>query len=227
MFIVLALIFWGPKSSSIIAVLSGDEENGELEKLKLENDRLRAKLAALETVEKDFFPQEIRGVRAFVYSRYFFNLRDVLVVNKGADDGLRLGQAVVLGGQKDDAANYRTAPVLIGRIKEVFKDHAVFETIYDPRWQSAVRIGETGIDALLIGGNEPKAALIPKGVSLDIGAPVYSASPEFPYGLAVGRVKSIRESADGLFKEAVIEFPYDIQRIRTVLILDYATENRR
>ena len=92
-------------------------------------------------------------------------------------------------------------------------------TVFDTGWQSAVRVGPRGVDALFKGGNEPILALVEKNAGLLEGDIIYTAAPGFPYGLPLGEVREPRLAADQLFKEAKVSFPYETGKLRTVLVL--------
>ena len=174
--------------------------------LNQENQKLKAELAELKIIKSQIPDKPALYLRAIVYSRYPMNFKNEFLVNAGRRDGITVGSAVTLN------------KVLIGKTEKVFDDTALVETIFDGRFQSPVRIGDWGFSALLQGGSLPKAVLIPQKAEIKQGDIIYSASPDFPYGLTVGEVAAIRPSADKLFLEATINFAYDINAIQTVLI---------
>ena len=174
--------------------------------LQAENESLKAELARLEAVQAEL-PAPSKGLRrAEVYSRYPFGLKSELLIGTGERDGILLDQAVVSSG------------ALIGKITNVFKETSLVQTIFDERWQSAVRVGHSGADALLVGGAQPKLTLIIKNASVKIGDVIYNAAPPFPIGLAIGEVKALSLSRDGLFNEAAVGVPYDVSRLRVISI---------
>ncbi|MBI2033769.1 MAG: rod shape-determining protein MreC [Candidatus Liptonbacteria bacterium] len=173
----------------------------------LENVALKSELAKLEEIKRQLGEWSPKYLSASVYSRYPFNLKNEFLVNAGLDQGLKGGEAVLIG------------KLLVGQVDKVFENTALVRTVFDERWKEAVRIGGEGIDALLEGGNTPKATLIVKDAKISEGDIVYNASPEFPYSLPIAEVKEIGISKDQIFKEAVLEFGYDLGRISAVLIL--------
>ena len=92
------------------------------------------------------------------------------------------------------------------------------KTAFDSGFDTPVRIGPLAVDALMKGGLVPQVALIPLNAQINSGDVVYSASPDFPYGLSIGEIKEIKISSDKLFREATLEFAYDINEIRSVFI---------
>lgn len=178
-----------------------------IEKLQAENDVLKAEHARFEDVASELgsFPKE--GILADVYSRYPFSLKHELLVNAGTLRGVAVGDAAAFAG------------VLVGEVREVFRDSALVRTVLDERWTSAVRIGTRGVDALLVGGAEPRLTLIVKDANVKTGDIVYNAAPAFPLGMPVGRIAHIMLSSDGLFQEATLGVGYDVSRIHSVSIV--------
>ena len=175
-------------------------------KLTLENQNLKAELAKLEKV-KSVLPENTRGfILGIVYSRYPFNFRNQFLISAGRAQGVLQSAGVTFGG------------VLIGKATKVFDDTTLVRTVFDSEFQTPVRVGSAGIEALFKGGNLPKVTLIPEKSEIRRGDIVYTSSPDFPYGIPVGEVGEVTASADQLFKEATIAFAYDVNAIQAVLI---------
>jgi cell shape-determining protein MreC len=110
--------------------------------------------------------------------------------------------------------------VLLGKTTRVFDTTSLVQTVFDDGWQSAVRVGRQGTDALLKGGSNPRLTLIGKTARIATGDIVYSASERFPYGLSIASVKDVKLSADRLFQEAELQFDYDLNDIRAVSVFN-------
>ncbi|MEK7193652.1 MAG: rod shape-determining protein MreC [Patescibacteria group bacterium] len=208
--ILLFLIFWQPKAGwSFREFLLGNtiQRSRNPNGILLENDALRAELAKLQDIKNkiEVWSPEYFAVPVYV-GRYPFNLRSELTLAAGRNEGLRANQPVFLN------------KVFIGLIKDVFEDKATVKTIFDASWKSAVRIGASGIEGLLVGGNQPTVTLIDKQADVKEGDIVYAAFPGTPYGAAIGEIKSARLSQNQLFQEAEIDFSYQINEVRAVLI---------
>ena len=54
---------------------------------------------------------------------------------------------------------------------------------------------------------------------MEEGDTVYSASKSFPYGLTVGKVAMVKNSANTLFKEAPLTAPYTLNELTEVTVL--------
>jgi rod shape-determining protein MreC len=183
-----------------------DKNSGEAKQLIFENETMKAEVAKLRAVQSELSERASNYLIALVYSRYPFNFKNELLVNVGARDGVAPGSAVIFGG------------ILIGEVERVFDGTSLIMTVFDNRFKLPVRIGDGGVQSLLQGGSSPKAALIPREAGITAGDIVYSASPNFPYGLPIGEITDVKISSDQLFNEAQLKFGYDANSIMTVLI---------
>jgi len=200
------LVFFEPALGTQIrnfVVPGGADDSGNP---ALTIEPLKAELAKLQNVNSQFPEKSANYIRGMVYSRYPFNFKNEFSIDIGKNEGVIVGKAVTFGG------------VLIGKIEKVFDDTALVETIFDSRLQVPVRIGSGAVDALLQGGSLPKASLIPLDSTVANGDIVYSASPDFPYGLPLGEIGDTNIQPDQLFREAPVNFVYNINGIKTVLV---------
>lgn len=204
------LIVWQPQAGwGLQGFLfgGGAAAPSENEKLSAENLRLKTELDVFQSIKNQLPDETANAEEALVYSRYPFNFKNELLINIGFSEGILFGQAVIFDG------------FLVGEIGEVFDDASLVRTIFDRRWQSAVRIGKEGIEALLVGGNRPKLTLIDKKARIVAGDTVYSAAPNFPAGIPIAEVQAIEFSSDQLFQEATLRFSYEITGIRAVSVV--------
>ncbi len=175
--------------------------------LATQNDALQAQLATLQVVESQLPTSTPNTIRAMVYSRYPMNFRNELLVNAGANNGVTSGSAVMFQG------------MLIGQVQKVFANESLVQTIFDNDLKLPVRIGANGIDGLLQGGADPTVGSISNTVSIALGDIVYSAAPGIPYAQPIAEVVATSTSADSLFQQVTLSFPYDINNVETVLIM--------
>lgn len=184
----------------------------------IENDVLRRRIAISAKTGMAVAPTA-HTVDAFVYSRFPFNLHDTVFLSRGAGDGVGAGSTVVVkaavGG--GDAAGGES--VLFGVVSSVSTSTASAVTVFDPSWKSEVRIGSAGVQALLVGGLSPRLAFIPKNASVVVGDVIYNTDTRFPFGIAIGQVRSVGAGSDSSFQEADIKFPYDASDIAALSIL--------
>jgi len=176
--------------------------------LKKENENLKAELQGLniQNCESKISQNGLLAVK--VFSTYPFNVKNRITVNAGESQGVKKLAPALFGEN-----------ILLGQVIEVSKNYSVIQTIFDPNWQLPVRIGEKEINGLLQGGNEPKITFIEKDKPISVGDAVYSAKQGFPLGLKVGEISEIKESAPGVFKEAVLTTPFNVSSLREVEIL--------
>lgn len=176
------------------------------------DDGLKNRIAELERENEDLkvqiFNQNI-GVEnsVKVYSSYPFNGKKDIVIAAGTDKGVK----------KDDFITYGKN-VLVGKVREVFDFSSVVNTIFDPDWEIAVRIGEKQVDALFRGGNELKVSLIPNDADIAVGQIVITSGSGLPYGLEIGKIKEIKTFAGNPFKEAVVEPNFRLSELKDVEI---------
>ncbi len=176
-------------------------------RLKQENEELRAQFQMYQMSGVKYQDDNNKLFSAKVFSTYPFNTKNQITINAGQKQGIKKSAVVIL---KEN--------ILVGQVVEVFENHSVVRTIFDPNWQLPVRIGKDEINALFQGGTEPKVDLIDKEKPLQVGDVVYSASQEFPYGLKIGEISEIKETSAGVFKEARLKMPFNANELREVLI---------
>jgi cell shape-determining protein MreC len=109
--------------------------------------------------------------------------------------------------------------MLIGQVQTVFENESLIQTIFDNNLKMPVRIGSTGTDGLLQGGADPVVGSIASTAAIAPGDVVYSAAPGIPYAQPIAEVVATSTSADSLFQQATLSFPYDINNVQTVLIM--------
>ncbi len=177
-------------------------------RLKQENENLKAQIQESQIPSLGSPSLSDSSLTAEVFSTYPFNAKNQIAINAGAKQGVKKSMTATIGGN-----------ILLGQVINVFENYSVVQTIFDPNFQLPVRIGDQQIDSLFQGGNEPKLSLIEKTKPVKTGDIVYSASQEFIYGLKVGEVAEIRESSAGVFKEATLTMPFNINELREVNLL--------
>ena len=188
---------------SVASVLDGFTQDGDLENkiilLEQENADLRAEL-----FRETIMPED----SAIVYSSYPFNSKSEIIISWGENRGVLVG----------DAAIYGTS-IFVGRVKEVTLDKSVVTTIFDPGFETSVRIGTSGIDALMRGGNELVLEFIPGEAKIEVGDKVVTAGSDLPYGLEIGQIGEVRTKAGSVFQSATLKPSFEIKTLRDVSIL--------
>jgi cell shape-determining protein MreC len=193
-------------------IIFGWNKDSPAPTLALENEVLRAQLLKLQT------GAAVRGenyATAFVFSRYPFNYKNEILIEVGNGAVVKKGAPVFAGSP---SASLQWPGVLLGEVTEVYEGSALVRTIFDERWKSAVRIGGSGVEALLSGGITPRLTLISKSAKVVTGDIVYNADPRFEYGIPLGRVSVIELSHDQVSQESVLEVGYDANLLQSVAV---------
>ncbi len=210
LFLILGTIFLGgafPRAPFLVVknwILSTNLVE-ELAKADLENQSLRAEISRLTLGLK---PSSGQLLKAKIYSSYPFNDKSLIVLAKGASEGIRVGDIVLA------ARN-----VFLGQVVDVGDSWSEVRTVFDISKNIPVRIGTDGIAALLIGGPAPIISMIDKSRAVANQDLVYLASRDLPYGLVVGEISNIREPSIGAFKQADVLFSYSLVSIEEVLVV--------
>ena len=171
----------------------------QVAELQKENENLRAQV----------FVQSITQTSTIkVYSSYPFNNNQYIVLAAGSNQGLKVGDVVTYGTN-----------LLVGQLTSVSPNESVAETIFNPNWEMAVRIGTQQVNALFRGGIELKVTLIPKSLPVNNGDLAITASQGFPYGLEVGSVQSVTDDVGTPYKEATLQAPFKLEDLRDVSII--------
>ncbi|MEK7624360.1 MAG: rod shape-determining protein MreC [Patescibacteria group bacterium] len=182
--------------------------NQSLTELHLENQGLRQEIKEL-TNKLNLNSQPY--LTAQVYSRYPFNDNQSLIIDAGFKTGIKIGWPVLA------AEHY-----LLGKIIKTKANISEVETIFSPDWRSAVKVGPLGIEALLVGGRQPKLEFIPANAKINPGDDVLSVSPDLPLNLLVGKVSDAISQPTASLWQAKLKTDYDPNQLKKVFIItDY------
>lgn len=195
--VIAVMIFW---RGDILVFLSKPGQTSESKMMAVE-------LSALKLQKADFIRRR-HYIEAYLYSRYPFNDKGVVVVSAGSDDGIRPDMPVM-----------SREGVLLGRINSVKRTQSEVETIFNPSWRSSVYLGEKNIKAVLRGGEAPTIEFVPKEAVISKGDSVINSSPNLPFGAYVGEVSVSKISAGDLWQSAEVETGYSLDNIGSVLIV--------
>lgn len=177
-----------------------------LEELRQENAELRELVDAGVRVPVGFVAAEIRRVDLNPFSHR-------VLINRGRNDGLMVGQPVV------DARG------LIGQIDEVFLHSARLILLTDPDHALPVRVLRTGLRTIAYGSGlsaDMRLNDLPMNVDLEPGDIVLTSGlgGVFPAGLPVARVLAVQRPAGEAFASATLRPLGRPERSRHLLVLD-------
>lgn len=144
----------------------------------------------------------------------------VIVVNRGANDGIAKNMPVV------------TEKGLVGVVVEASPNASKVQLILDPRCSvgTLVQRPESRVAGIVQGNIEdamtPKMINIPKNSDIVEGDAIITSGfgGIFPKGIMVGTVKSLRDDGGGLLEVAVLETAVDFQKLEDVMIITAARE---
>ena len=132
-------------------------------------------------------------------------------IDKGSDDGVRHGMPVV------------TQQGLVGRVDAVTAGAARVQLITDSAFSVNVRLQNSQADALLTGSvtGELTLQMIPQDVVVKPGELVLTSGlgGNYPKGIVVGQVITVRKRDNDLFQTASIQPAADLANLRAVLYI--------
>lgn len=176
-----------------------------------ENANLRKKLAEAQSFleqRKALSDQAFNLVpaRPFGFSRF-------LLIDKGADDGFKVGQAVIF---KDN---------FIGLLKEVDpkRSKVIMGSDPDSRISAFSQSEEGRAKGILIGqfGSEMVLDKILHEEPIKVGDLVYSEGTEvdIPRGLVLGQVSEVIQKDNEIFKQAIVKPVFEIADLEVVFVV--------
>jgi len=158
------------------------------------------------------------SVAVQVVARDFEIGRRLVVIDRGARDGIQVGDVVIGAGN-----------TLAGRVIEVSDVSAQVRLMSDPEFSVTAEIASTGAIGLIKGrGANPLAF---EGIDslreVPIGAEVTTSGIElsqtlrsaFPRGLSIGRVVTLSDQAGAVIKNAEVESILELDAARTLLVI--------
>lgn len=179
-------------------------EVAQLSEAKKENESLKRDLGF---IQKTNFTYEPAEVIAFDPS----NLRSAITVNKGTENGLAAGMAVISDG------------FMVGRISEITPKTAKVQLITDPNSAIPVTIQDTNTNGITKGeiGYGLSMEKIPQGDQAKEGATVITSGlgGEIPRGLILGTIEKILRQENSLFVSASIRPSANLSTLYRVLVI--------
>jgi len=162
-----------------------EAEVRQLEQRLLETSALERKLAELEAINDVAPPEDLATVTARIYSTGASAFDQIRLINRGSDDGMIVGQAVI----DEDG--------LVGRVDLVTKTSARVRLITDPLVSVGVRVQDTNQTGVTTGRGDELLRLDMFDATHPVreGAVVLTDGSLFPPGIVVGFVDET-ESAD-------------------------------
>lgn len=183
--------------------------NLQSNELASENERLRALLGYKESAK------QFDLVTAEVVSRDSATWTDMIIINRGTNDGVKKDMAVI------------TPQGLVGNVVESYGSYAKVQLLLDPRSAvgTIVQRPESRVAGIVEGnpGDKTLARMvnIPKDADVVEGDQIVTSGfgGIYPKGIAVGKVQRIENDEGGLLKYALLKPAVDFQRIEEVAVI--------
>jgi rod shape-determining protein MreC len=138
--------------------------------------------------------------------------RDHVMLNVGADEGVRVGQVVI------------DSHGVMGQVIETRPHASVAMLVVDPDHAVPVMLTRNGLRGIAHGTGDPDQLVVPNlPLSSDIKPGdrwvTSGLGARFPAGFPVGTITELRHGSSGMFLEAVVQPAAELQRSGEVLLL--------
>jgi rod shape-determining protein MreC len=191
-----------------------DALRAEVGRLELQNQQLREaarevpELTALLGFQRGF---ELRTVAAQVIGSSSSTDAQLLYLNRGTENGLRLNMAVL------------TPEGVVGKLTQVLSNASQVLLISDPESGAGVLIGNQGVHGILhgLGAGRAEIERVLKDEPVQVGDAVVTSGEDqvYPKGLKVGTVTGVGASHDGVFKTVSLRLAANLGRLEQVLVV--------
>lgn len=203
----------GEKERLSLRVQALEDEIRQLGDIKRENERLKQMLDLKDEFKGYTFEN------AQVIGRNPENWNNIILINKGTDDGIKINSEVISINKG-----------LVGRIIEAAPDWAKVMLITDPNSSVSTIVDRTRDLAVVRGDGVatkygyvrlnyilPEADIITEDIVVTSGF-----GGVFSKGILIGKVKEIKQEANELTKYAYVEPAADLNRLEEVLVIKSA-----
>lgn len=198
--------------------LTRDNESlrSDNERLQAENARLREEATRQEQLEQLLEVKNSISNQQFtaasIVSREPSNLRDVVAIDRGRNDGIKVGMPVVTEGN-----------ALVGTVSRVTDNHAWVTMVTDVDSAVSALILESRAQGVVAGGYNRKLSMefVNQESTLKEGDTVITSGlgGTYPAGLVIGKVTGVGSNRQELFKQVTVEPLASLSRVETVLVM--------
>ncbi|MEZ5176595.1 MAG: rod shape-determining protein MreC [Acidimicrobiia bacterium] len=181
----------------------------ELEAQVLESTALKEQVRQLEAIAGIDAPLELPTVTAKIYSSGPSAFDNARFIDKGANDGIAVGQPVI-----DENG-------LIGRVDLVSANDARIRLIIDPLVSAGVRVQSTNETGIVTGrGDGPlRLEMFRATLSVAAGDLVVTDGTRFPPGLVVGRITEDATAEVGFVLRVGVEPAANLSQVDYVKVI--------
>lgn len=181
-----------------------EEELASLRELEAENTELRRELNFPAKNKRTLIGADVIGYQPD-------NIRQLLQINRGSDEGVRKGQIVISEGN------------LIGKIQSVSAHSASVLLVNDANFRALVVDQKTRAPGIAKGqiGSSVNMERIPRDQKVNKGDTIITSGldGEFPVGLVVGEVSEVSRPGESIFNVAQLKLPFEPTRLKLVRII--------
>jgi rod shape-determining protein MreC len=189
---------------------------GENERLNAEIARLREESTRREQLERLLDVRQSLSdhhfVAANVVARDPSNLRHLVAIDRGRDDGVRVGMPVVTEGR-----------TLVGTITRVESNHAWVKLVTDVDSAVSAVVAESRAQGVVAGGYSRRLSMefVGQDAPVKEGDTVVTSGVggTYPAGLVIGRVTGVSGSRQDVFRRVTVEPLASLARLETLLVM--------
>lgn len=193
------------------------------EALRVENERLNAEISRLREdatrreqlerlldVRQSMADQQF--VTASVIARDPSNLRQLIAIDRGRDDGVRVGMPVVT-----------EARTLVGTVTRVESNHSWVKLVTDVDSSVAAVVAESRAQGVVSGSYSRRLSMefVSQDAPVKEGDTVVTSglTGTYPAGLVIGRVTGVGGSRQEVFRRVTVEPLASLSRLETLLVM--------
>lgn len=180
----------------------------EIERVQAENEVLRNRAGMSTPTVKDVSVAQVLGSESA-------GTRNVIVLGVGQSTGVAPNMVVIVGN------------ALLGRIREVTPHRSKVVPITDIESKVPVYVRKQSGDTLtgLVEGNfnvGVKVTQVVAEMSLEVGDQIFTSGlgDIFPADIYIGVITAVTSGRNEIFQEADITLPWNIQDLRTVMVVE-------
>lgn len=193
-----------------------DALRAETERLNAEIARLRQEAARTDELERLLGTRNALAnqefVTAGVVSRDPSNLRELIAIDVGRGDGVKVGMPVVTEGS-----------ALVGTISKVEDDHAWVTLITDVDSAVSSLLLESRAQGVVAGGYNRRLSMefVDQNATVKEGDTVLTSGlgGTYPKDLVIGKVTGVGANRQELFRRVTVEPLASLSRLETVLVM--------
>lgn len=195
----------------------------ENKRLRAENERLNSQIARANEADvqaqsvqdlnqiKQQFPNDT-FLDASVVSRDASNLRSLVAINRGRNDGVTEGMIVVTEGRS-----------LVGTVTRVYADYSWIMLITDPKSAVSAMVQESRAEGVVAGNYDGALDMefVGQGATVKEGDFVITSGVGggYPPGIVIGRVASAGSTEQELFQSVKVDYLASLTRLENVFVL--------